>query len=98
MSVIDIEQLTDRKAGMKFPNVLITTPNDTLPVVVRTLEEGDMQLVVEFNGKRKSVANMSQSAVNIDRLIRCVGKLSYHVSADESIEISDVSTYLECII
>jgi len=60
---IDIEKLTERTASEKFPNIVITMPNDNLPVVIKSLEEGDMQLIVEFQGKRKVVARISESAL-----------------------------------
>jgi hypothetical protein len=97
MSQIDIKELTERRTSEVFPNVVILTPNDTLPVVIRTLEKGDMQLIVEFKGQRKVVANISQSAVNISRLIRTVGTISYHKSAEDVYEVGDISTYLSCV-
>lgn len=91
---INIQELTERKTSESFPNVLILTPNETLPVIVRTLEKGDMQLIVEFNGKRKVVAKISPSAYNVDRLIRTLGTISYRRSVEDVIEISDIETYL----
>jgi 16S rRNA A1518/A1519 N6-dimethyltransferase RsmA/KsgA/DIM1 with predicted DNA glycosylase/AP lyase activity len=92
-----IQELTERKTQEKFPSVVVLTPNETLPVVVRTLEKGDMQLIVEFNGKRKVVANISESAYNISKLLRTVGHISYRKSADEVIDVGDIVTYLNCI-
>ena len=91
---INIQELTERKTSESFPNVLILTPNETLPVIVRTLEKGDMQLIVEFNGKRKVVAKISHSAYNVDRLIRTLGTISYRRSVEDVVEISDIETYL----
>lgn len=91
---INIQELTERKTSESFPNVLILTPNETLPVIVRTLEKGDMQLIVEFNGKRKVVAKISPSAYNVDRLIRTLGIISYRRSVEDTVEISDIETYL----
>ena len=91
---INTQELTERKTSESFPNVLILTPNETLPVIVRTLEKGDMQLIVEFNGKRKVVAKISPSAYNVDRLIRTLGTISYRRSVEDVVEISDIETYL----
>lgn len=91
---INIQELTERKTSESFPNVLILTPNETLPVIVRTLEKGDMQLIVEFNGKRKVVAKISPSAYNVDRLIRTLGTISYRRSVEDVVEISNIETYL----
>lgn len=91
---INIQELTERKTSESFPNMLVLTPNETLPVIVRTLEKGDMQLIVEFNGKRKVVAKISPSAYNVDRLIRTLGTISYRRSVEDVVEISDIETYL----
>lgn len=94
---INIEQVTERRTDEQFPNVVIPTPNDTLVVVIPTLEKGDMQLITEFKGKRKVLARISQSAYNIDRLLRTVGNLQYRLSAEKEVEIKDISSYLSCI-
>lgn len=94
---INIQELTEKKASERFPNILVLTPNETLPVVVRTLEKGDMQLIVEFNGKRKVVASISESAYNINKLIRTVGHISYRKSSEEVIDVGDITTYLSCV-
>lgn len=91
---INIQELTERKTSEVFPNMLVLTPNETLPVIVRTLEKGDMQLIVEFNGKRKVVAKISPSAYNVDRLIRTLGTISYRRSVEDVVEIRDIETYL----
>lgn len=91
---INIQELTERKTSESFPNMLVLTPNETLPVIVRTLEKGDMQLIVEFNGKRKVVAKISPSAYNVDRLIRTLGTIFYRRSVEDAVEISDIETYL----
>ena len=95
---IDIEKLTERTASETFPNIVITTPNDNIPVVIKSLEEGDMQLIVEFQGKRKVVARISESALNIDKLIRTVGLVNYCSSNESSVEVADITTYLNCIV
>lgn len=95
---IDIEKLTERTASETFPNVVITMPNDNVPVVIKSLEEGDMQLIVEFQGKRKVVARISESALNIDKLIRTVGLVNYCSSNESSVEVANITTYLNCIV
>lgn len=91
---INIEELTSRKTGEEFPNVLVLQPNDTLPVVVRSLEKGDMQLVVEWNGVRKVVARISPSALNIEKLIRTVPGVELVPRPNESIRIETIEDYL----
>lgn len=94
---INIEELTSRKTDETFPNILVLSPNDTLPVVVRSLEEGDVQLIVEFNGRRKCVAKMSPSALNIQKLLRTVGRVEYVISQGISTTITCMDEYLSCV-
>lgn len=95
---INIKELTDRKTSEVFPNVLLRKPNENVPVVVRSLEKGDMQLIVEYKGERKVVANISQSALNIDKLLRTTDGICYRVSPTEEYEIDNISTYLSCLV
>lgn len=97
MSQISISKLTERRTEQAFPNLLIVNPNDTVPVVVKSLEEGDMQLIVEFKGVRKVVAKVSSSAYNIDKLLRCVGEITYQVSESVALPISTIEDYLGCV-
>lgn len=94
---INIEELVSRKTDETFPNVLVMHPNDTLPVVVRSLEEGDVQLIVEFNGARKCVARMSPSAINIQMLLRTIGSVEYVISQGVSTTITCIDEYLSCV-
>lgn len=95
---INVEEFTSRKVGETFPNILVLHPNDTLPVVVRSLKEGDMQLVVEHNGLRKCVARVAPSAYNIDRLLRTVGTVEYVLGEGSSVTIDSVEKYLYCLV
>lgn len=94
---INVEELVERRTSESFPNFLVSTPNDTMPVVVRTLEKGDMQLIVELNGKRKVVAKISPSAFNVDKLLRTIGTFKYVIAPDMHIEVDNITTYLSCI-
>lgn len=94
---INIEELTSRKTEETFPNILVTHPNETLPVVIRTLSEGDMQLIVEFKGKRKCVARVSPSAINMQRLLRTVGSFEYVLGQNVSTTITCMDEYLSCV-
>lgn len=95
---INIEELTSRKTSETFPNIVITKPNENIPVVVRSLEEGDMQLIIEYKGKRKVVARISPSALNVDKLLRTAGSITYHKDENQHFEITDVSMYLGCLV
>lgn len=95
--MIDIEELVMRKTEETFPYFLITHPNDTLHPVVRSLEQGDMQLVVEYKGVRKCVTRMSRSAHNVDKLLRTTGPIEYVMAEGVSATISSVEEYLGCV-
>lgn len=95
---INIEELTSRKTSETFPNIVITEPNESIPVVVKSLEEGEMQLIIEYKGKRKVVSRISPSALNIDKLLRTTSSLVYYKSADDYCELTDITTYLGCIV
>ncbi len=94
---INIEELTSRKTEETFPNILVLHPNDTLPVIIRSLEEGDMQLIVEFKGKRKCVARISRSALNVSKLLRTLGCVEYVLSQGVSTTITCMEEYLSCV-
>ena len=97
MNQIDIEKLTSRKSLEKFPNYFLDKPNDTIPVIVQSLEPGEYQLITEAGGKRKVIAKISKSAYNVDRLLRCTGSLIYRKSSEESFKLSSVTDYLELV-
>lgn len=89
-----IEELVERKVGINFPAIQIITPNDTIPLIVTTLEKGDMQVILEYNGKRKVICSISQSALSVNQLLRTVGSLKYLKSENETIIISSIEDYL----
>lgn len=98
MSQIDVAKLTQRTVGKLFPHVLIKSPTQCLPVIVKSLEKGDTQLIVELNGQRKCVINMSLSAFNIDKLLRCCGDIYYVKEECNEEQIMTISQYLELVV
>lgn len=94
---IDVQDLVSRKTEETYPNFLILHPNDTIPVVIRSLEEGELQLIVEFKGTRKCVARISPSALNVDRLLRTVGSVEYVIGKGISTTLNCVEEYLGCV-
>lgn len=97
MNQIDIESLTSRRSSEVFPNFLVNNPNDTIPLIVPSLEMGDYQLIIDLNGNRKVIARISLSAYNVDRLIRCTGSLIYRQSSEVSHVLLNVEKYLEVV-
>ena len=97
MSQIDMQELTSRKTEETYPNFLVLHPNNTVPVVIRSLEPGDVQLIVEFKGVRKCVAHISPSALNVDKLLRTLGSVEYVLGKNVSTTINSVEGYLSCV-
>lgn len=95
--MIVVDDLVRQKTDLVYPNFVISKANDTLPVIVRSLEPGDIQLIVEYKGTRKSVATISPSAINVHRLLRCIGSIEYVTSKENSITISNVEEYLNLL-
>ena len=94
---INIGELTERKTSAMYPNLTIVNPNDTVPVMVKILEKGDMQLLIEFKGVMKVVSTISESAMNIDKLLRTCGQLIYAKAENKKYIINDILEYMECI-
>ena len=95
---INIQELTEKKTSESYPNITINNPNDAVVVVIkRTLEKGDMQVIINLNGTRKVVNRISPSAYNIDKLLRVLGKLDYVIGPNAVMTITSVEEYLTCI-
>lgn len=94
---MNVEELTASKTQRRYPNVIIRNPNATVPVIVQTLSEGDIQLIVELNGKQKVVKNISPSAMNMNNILRTVGQFTYVISAGVEMHINNVEEYLRLV-
>lgn len=94
---MNVEELTSSKTQRRFPNVKISNPNVTVPVIVQTLIPGDMQLFVELNGNEKVVKNISPSAMNMNNILRTVGSFTYNISAGIGMTINNIEEYLKLV-
>lgn len=94
---MNVEELTSHKVPRKYPNVKISNPNVTVPVVVQSLTPGDIQLFVELNGVEKVVKNVSPSALNMNNILRTVGQFTYNISSGVSITINNIEDYLKLV-
>lgn len=98
MSVItslNVEEFSQRRTQVKYPNVTLLDVNPTTPLIRTLVEEGDVPIHGKHNGKTVVVGRMSNSAYNIDKLLRTHGTLIYSVSEEETYEINDIKDYLE---
>lgn len=91
-----VEDLVDRKTFMSFPNIEVKY-SITLPLVTTDLEKGDMQVILEYNGKRKCICRISLSAINIKHLIDCTGDVIFNKSPEESFVIKSIQDYLDVV-
>lgn len=94
---MNVEELTASKTERRFPNVKISNPNVTVPVIVQSLAPGDIQLIVELNGKQKVVKTISPSAMNMDNILRTVGSFTYAISAGIEMTINNIEDYLKLV-
>ena len=95
---IDVDKLVERTTKSNYPLVLLTVPNQTIPLVVTDLMKGDTQLVLEYESKRKVISNISLSATNIDLLLRTCSPVYFQSGPTNLIQITSIQQYLtECI-
>lgn len=94
---LDVENFGRQTVKVGYPYVEITRFNESLPVVVSSLSEGDMSLTAEYKGTVKIVKRISPSAFNIDKLIRTGQELEVHVSSEVAVIVKSVAEYLGVI-
>lgn len=94
---MNIQQMTTNSVNLGYPNIVVSRPNLTLPVIIQSLEEGSVQLIMEYKGQRKVVKSISPSAFNIDKLLRTVGNFTYNVDAVIKQEIYSVADYMRLV-
>lgn len=94
---INIEELVERRVDVNYPTITILHPNNTVPLIMRDLRKGDRQLIIEHAGKKKVVANIELSALNIDMLLRTTGELKVNTSPEEHIYVSSIAEFLEYV-
>lgn len=93
-SKLDVDALRSRKTSMPYPHVKLTELNRCIPVVISSLEKGDVPVLGTLNGVTKIVANMSKSALNINKLIK-VSNISLVLSDYEEYLITNIVEYME---
>lgn len=94
---MNITELTTNKTTKSYPNIFVI-PNIAAPAIVRNLQEGDIQLIMEHNGVKKVVSRISPSARNMDMILRVIGPFEYNKSEIEKFQIKCVQDYLDCCI
>ena len=100
MSVItslNVDEFSQRRTQIKYPNITLLDVNPTTPLVRTLVEVGDIPIHGKYNGKTVVVGRMSNSAYNIDKLLRTHGTLIYSTSEETSYEINSIKDYLEVV-
>lgn len=93
---LDIESFNKRYVDAEYPALLITNPTQPLvPILKSCLYDGNMPLIVEFNGTRKLMRRMSESAYNIFNLLNVCSGIYYLDKNGESHAITCIQDYLE---
>ena len=94
---LNIQSFTSKQVQYKYPYIRLKELNDTTPLVVSMLEEGDIPLLAEYKGITKVISHISSSAYNIDKLIRTHSGVVYCKAASDEREIYSAREYLEVI-
>lgn len=79
----------------EFPNIVIADVNETTPLVVQLLEEGDVPVIGVVGHSRKIIARISKSAYNIDRIMRTHQDVTLNQGVSDRVRIYSVREYLE---
>lgn len=94
---LDVDAFSQRKSSMVYPNFELSEINDTLPVVVQSLEKGEVPLLAHHQGQCRIVMKISLAAANVSKLIRTQGMLIYNADEQHSSELYSVRDYLEVV-
>lgn len=91
---LDVDSLRSRATSIPYPHINIVDLNKCVPVVVSALEEGDIPLLGTFKGTTKIVKSISNSALNIYKLIR-VTEIEVVFNEEDVCPVSSVLDYME---
>jgi hypothetical protein len=93
---LNVEEFSKRYVDKKYPHIVLTSINDALPLTISDgLLPGELPLHVRMNGVQKQVREISESAFNIERLLRVVGgNILYVKSETEEHVVQRVADYI----
>lgn len=95
--VLDVESYRSNLVKDVQTHILIHDINDTTPLVVQLLEDGDVPVIAEYNGQRRIMKRMSTSAYNIDKILRTHKEIEYVDGEGLHTPIKTIRDYLEVI-
>ena len=94
---LDINEFSNNVVQSTFPSFELREVNQTLAVVIDSLECGETALLATYGGQCKVVKRISLSAYNVKKLLATQGSLIYHISDKESVVINNVLDFLEVV-
>ena len=94
---LDVAGFSKPKVTVGYPYFQIADLSEVTPVVVPLLEQGEIPLISEYNGKRVVLARISESAYNVWRLLRTHSGLVFCKDENTSVTIEDIEDYLESV-
>jgi hypothetical protein len=92
---MNIQELTQPKESVEYPNILIENPDETFAVVFKSLEKGKMQVHMALNGQQRCIGRISMSPKNIHRILRVHKPIRYNMTSTYGVTITNIEDYLE---
>lgn len=93
---LDVESFSQRRTHVD-KCIELGELNETTPLVVPNLEVGELPLVGTYKDQRRVLTRISESAYNIDKLLRTHGVLKYIDGNGSMHVINNVIDYLEVL-
>ena len=94
---MNLQELTAAKTEKKYPRLIIPNPNNTVPVAVNLMREGEHHLIMRYNGAEKVIKYVSLTPLNVQLLLRSVDSVIYELNELQRFEITSVKQYLEAL-
>jgi hypothetical protein len=91
---IDPDNFKSKSVSTPYPHIKIVELNIATKLVVDSLDEGDMPLLATYKGETKIIKSISNSAININRLLK-VNDLDVVFSKDNIYNIQNILDYME---
>lgn len=97
MEVVTNIDFDKKPVDVPFPYFVLPELNQTTPLVVKALEAGDIPVIGILGGAKKVIAKVSPSVLNVDKLLRTHGRVTYMTGQETSYQLNSVLDYLEAI-
>ena len=95
VTTLDVEEFSKRYSTAMYPRFELVRLNDTTPLVVSLLEQGGVPLIGVYKGERRIIGTVSNSAYNVNKILKTHGSLWYYKTKDNFREVGYIEDYLE---